>query len=299
MHAASRVHQADTKGSMMKLATNPSRPVLRYHGGKVRLAPWIMSFFPRHQVYVEPFGGGGSVLLAKAPAPTEVYNDLDSRVVGLFRVLRDPAKAAELARRLELTPFSREEYESWCYAKPTDDVDAAHQVVARGFMGQSSKGIWHRSGFDTRTNEDGYCSRVSALRATPEACRSVARRMVGVVLEHDDALDVIRRHDRSDALIYCDPPYLTTEGRGTRIYTHDFKAEDHRNLAAALHGLRSAMVVLSGYPSALYEELFPGWQRHQRKAMADGGRARTEVVWLNPACAAALEQQRSQQRMFA
>ncbi len=283
----------------MTLATTPVRPVLRYHGGKFRLAPWIMSVFPRHQVYVEPFGGGGSVLLAKEPAPTEVYNDLDSRVVGLFRVLRDPAKADELARRLELTPFAREEYENWCYAEPFDEIDAAHQLVARGFMGQSSKGIWQRSGLDTRINPDGYCSRVSALRASPGACRTVAQRLVRVVIEHDDALEVIRRHDRPDALIYCDPPYLTTEGRGTRIYTHDFKEADHRALADVLRSLRSAMVVLSGYPSSLYDELYPDWQQHQRKAMADGGRARMEVVWLNPACAAALDHQTAQQRMFA
>lgn len=282
----------------MKLATTSLRPVVRYHGGKFRLAPWILSFFPRHQVYVEPYGGGGSVLLAKIPAPTEVYNDLDSRVVGLFRVLRDPAKAEELARRLELTPFAREEYEGWCYANPIDEIDAAHQLVARGFMGQASKGIWQRSGLDTRINPDGYCSRVSALRAAPEACRVVAQRLIQVVIEHGDALDVIRRHDRPDALIYCDPPYLTAEGRGTRIYTHDFKTEDHRALADVLRDLK-AMVVLSGYPSALYSELYPDWQRHERKAMADGGRARTEVVWLNPACAAALEQQVAQQRMFA
>lgn len=282
----------------MKLATTSLRPVVRYHGGKFRLAPWILSFFPRHQVYVEPYGGGGSVLLAKIPAPTEVYNDLDSRVVGLFRVLRDPAKAEELARRLELTPFAREEYEGWCYANPIDEIDAAHQLVARGFMGQASKGIWQRSGLDTRINPDGYCSRVSALRAAPEACRVVAQRLIQVVIEHGDALDVIRRHDRPDALMYCDPPYLTAEGRGTRIYTHDFKTEDHRALADVLRDLK-AMVVLSGYPSALYSELYPDWQRHERKAMADGGRARTEVVWLNPACAAALEQQVAQQRMFA
>lgn len=279
--------------------TAPNRPVLRYHGGKFRLAPWILTFFPRHTVYVEPFGGGGSVLLAKVPAPTEVYNDLDSRVVGLFRVLRDHVKAEELARRLELTPFAREEYENWCYAEPVDDIDAAHQLVARGFMGQSSKGIWQRSGLDTRVNHDGYCSRVSALRASPNACRAVAQRLARVVIEHDDAIDVIKRHDRADALIYCDPPYLTAEGRGTRIYTHDFKVDDHRKLAAALRGLGSAMVVLSGYPSALYEELYPDWPCHQRKAMTDGGRERIEVVWLNPSCAAALEQQSAQQRMFA
>jgi DNA adenine methylase len=238
------------------------------------------------------------VLLSKTPAPTEVYNDLDSRVVGLFRVLRDPAKAEELARRLEMTPFSREEYEEWCYADPVDEIDAAHQVVARGFMGQSSKGIWQRSGFDTRINPDGYCSRVNALRATPDACRAVSKRLVQVVIEHDDAIRVIQRNDRPDALIYIDPPYLTATGHGTRIYTHDFKASDHRKLAEAIQCLQ-AMVVLSGYPSELYDELFSHWQRHERQAHTDSGRARTEVIWLNPACAQALEQQSAQIRMFA
>ncbi|OUM00555.1 DNA adenine methylase [Variovorax sp. JS1663] len=263
------------------------RPVLRYHGGKFRLAAWVLQFFPPHKVYVEPFGGGASVLAQKEPAPTEVYNDLDSRVVGLFRVLRDEVKAAELARRLSLTPFSREEYEGWCYAEPVDDIDAAHQIVARGFMGQSSKGIWQRSGLDTRVNPDGYCSRLNALRATPEACMAMAKRLATVLIEHDEALDVIRRHDRPDALIYCDPPYLTKQGRGTRIYTHDFDMEDHRNLAAELRDV-SAMVILSGYPSELYDEQYRGWERHERKAMADGARERTEVVWLNQACSEAL-----------
>jgi DNA adenine methylase len=207
-----------------------SRPILRYHGGKFRIADWVLAFFPPHKVYVEPFGGAASVLLSKQPCPTEVYNDMDSRVVTLFRVLRDETKAAELARRLSLTPFAREEYEGWCYAEPADDIDAAHQIVARGFMGQSSKGIWQRSGLDTRVNPDGYCSRINALRATPEACLAAAKRLSSVLIEHDDAIAVMRRHDRPDALIYCDPPYLTPEGRGTRIYTHDFDQADHRAL---------------------------------------------------------------------
>lgn len=268
--------------------TTITRPALRYHGGKFRLAPWVMQFFPPHNVYLEPFGGGASVLLQKPRVPTEIYNDLDSRVVGLFRVLRDQPKAAELARRLALTPFAREEYEEWCYAPPSDEIDAAHQLVARGFMGQSSKGIWQRSGLDTRINPDGYCSRVNALRASPQACLEAAQRLSSVVIEHGDAITLMRRHDRPDALIYCDPPYLTAQGHGTRIYTHDFKADDHRTLAAALNDLRS-MVVLSGYPSALYDELYPDWTRHERKAQTDGAHERTEVLWLNPACAASLE----------
>lgn len=271
--------------------TDSPRPVLRYHGGKFRIAEWVLQFFPPHKVYVEPFGGAASVLLAKQPAPSEVYNDADSRVVGFFRVLRDPVKAAELARRLDLTPFAREEYEQWCYAEPADEIDAAHQIVARGFMGQSSKGIWQRSGFDTRINGDGYASRLNALRASADACRVAAKRLQSVLIEHDDALEVIKRHDRPDALIYCDPPYLTTEERGTRIYAHDYKAADHEALAERLHA-STAMVVLSGYPTDLYARLYADWLTCDRKAMAYGGRERTEVVWLNPAAQRALNQAR-------
>ena len=84
------------------------RPLLRYHGGKWLLAPWIISHFPAHRVYVEPFGGAASVLIRKERSYAEVYNDLDSEVVNLFRVLR--AQPDDLVHAIELTPFARDEF---------------------------------------------------------------------------------------------------------------------------------------------------------------------------------------------
>lgn len=90
------------------------RPLLRYHGGKWRLAPWIISFFPDHRIYTEAYGGAASVLLRKKRSYAEVYNDLDGEIVNLFRVLRNPAQARELIRLVALTPFAREEFEAGC-----------------------------------------------------------------------------------------------------------------------------------------------------------------------------------------
>jgi DNA adenine methylase len=79
------------------------RPALRYFGGKHKLAPWIISHFPKHRVYVEPFGGAASVLIQKPRSYAEVYNDLDDSVWSFFKVLQSKEKSLELRRLLQVT----------------------------------------------------------------------------------------------------------------------------------------------------------------------------------------------------
>ncbi len=86
----------------------PTRPLLRWLGGKWRLAPWIIQHLPPHRIYIEPFGGAASVLLRKPRAHAEVWGDLDGGLVNLFAVLRS-TRAEELISAVTLTPFARAE----------------------------------------------------------------------------------------------------------------------------------------------------------------------------------------------
>src|SRR5436309_6352031 len=78
------------------------RPPVKWHGGKRYLCHKIIAYFPPHETYLEPFGGAASVLLNKAPAVVEVYNDLDQRITRLFRVLRSEEHTSELQSRENL-----------------------------------------------------------------------------------------------------------------------------------------------------------------------------------------------------
>ena len=274
-----------------------TRPVLRYHGGKFRLAPWIVGFFPAHHIYVEPFGGAASVLMHKTRAKNEVYNDLHHEVVNVFRVLRDPAEAARLAQLIRLTPFARAEFEQ-SYEPSDDPIEQARRTVLRSFMGFGSGAAFskHATGFRTGARGGRHAGAASDLNSWPDEVPAFVERLRGVSIEAQDALYLMARTDGPATLFYVDPPYplaTRSNARGVRQkYAKELTDDDHRRLAGVLHDLQG-MVVLSGYPCDLYDrELFPGWERHERRALADGARMRTEVVWLNPACSAALERSR-------
>ncbi|WAT38045.1 DNA adenine methylase [Klebsiella michiganensis] len=132
-------------------------PAIRYHGGKFRLASWIISHFPEHRCYVEPFGGGASVLLKKEASEAEVYNDLDGDVVNLFRVLRNPETAQQLVDACALTPYSRDEF-NCAYEDSENRVEQARRLIVRATMGFGSAGATKgKTGFrlDTKRNDDG------------------------------------------------------------------------------------------------------------------------------------------------
>lgn len=266
-------------------AQAPRRPLVRYHGGKWKLAGWIMNHFPPHRVYTEAFGGGGSVLLQKPRAYAEIYNDLDGEIVNLFRVARDQGE--HLALSLELTPFSRDEF-STAYEPHGAPLEQARRTLIRSFMGFGSAGASGQStGFRANSNRSGTTPAHDWMNY-PAHLRNVIQRLRGVVLENRDAVQVMQSHDGKQTLHYVDPPYVhETRNLRTRApaYKHEMTDAYHEALASALHGL-DGMVIVSGYRCQLYDRLFDGWQRIDAAAHADGARERIESLWLSPRCGA-------------
>jgi DNA adenine methylase len=256
----------------------PRRPVLRWHGGKWLLAPWIISHLPPHRVYVEPFGGAGSVLMRKAPSYAEIWNDLDRDVVNLFRVLRSE-RAHDLVEALRLTPFARDEFAE-AY-QPTDcDVERARRLVIRSIMGFGSNGHNRKTGFRANSNRSGTTPSHDWVNY-PESLMRVIERLRGVTVENRAAIDVMAQHDGPDTVHFVDPPYVSSTRSDTgHDYAHEMSDADHEALLAFLRGLKGR-VVLSGYPSALYDNALAGWRRVDRVTLADGAAKRTEVLWMN------------------
>jgi DNA adenine methylase len=211
---------------------------------------------------------------------------LDGEVVNLFRVLRSE-QASNLVRYLTLTPFSRQEFEE-AYEASEDPVERARRLIIRSFMGFGSNGHNRVTGFRANSNRSGTTP-AHDWQNYPESLATVVERLAGVTVENKDAKAVMAQHDGPETLHYVDPPYVfSTRADLSKDYAHELTDEDHAQLLGFLRGL-DGMVVLSGYPSDIYDQALHDWRRVEREALADGAAKRTEVLWINPLCAARLD----------
>jgi len=273
-------------------------PVMRYHGSKFRLAPWIQSFFPPHHTYVEPFGGAAGVMLQKKRSMSEVYNDMDGDVVNVFRVLRGPDTAKQLQRLIALTPYSREDFKL-SHSRTDDPIENARRVLVAAAMGFGSAGATkHTTGFRIDSARK-YGTAAHLWGEYPEEIMHFCDRFKNVVIENKPAADVIANHNRADTLFYVDPPYLhsTRNMGGNRgYYRHEMTDADHEELLVLLKSVDGSVIV-SGYDNELYNDLLAGWAKYSKKSRISAGRGtaiRMENVWLNSRC----QRNQAQMRLF-
>ena len=270
---------------------NRIRPVLRYPGSKWTAAPWIASHLPAHHTYVEPYGGSAAVLFSKARSTVEVWNDLNDDLWNLFQVLRDPEPAESLRRLARLTPYSRTEFRlAWePFPASLGRVERARRILVRSWMGFTGR-VTPPSG--TPATEMrlpcGYSGKTLIWDKWHEHVSSFTERLHGVFLENDPAIKVIERWDRPGTTFYVDPPYDRNIRHNDLYGEYEMDDAGQTALAECL-GRCEGAVMLSGYPSDLYEDLYADWIRVERETFNVNRNPRTECLWLNDVAAEALE----------
>jgi DNA adenine methylase len=276
---------------MSKLIKTISRPPLRYHGGKWRMADKIIPLLPQHSTYAEPFGGGASILLRKSRSKNEIYNDLDGDIVNVFRVMQNPVLAQDLRDKLYYTPFSRAELEQAWIEVENDPVEQARRCLIRSHMGFGSagatKGRTGFRGFDCY--ENSYSAPAKQWSELPQYLNQYIDRLRQVVLENSCAFKVIEKTNFLTTLLYVDPPYMietrSSMKSGQSYYRHEMSNNDHEKLLKTLNE-SNHMVVLSGYRSELYMDMLKDWNLLEFEARASRGHKgtvnRTECIWIKP-----------------
>lgn len=274
----------------------PVSPPLKWHGGKHYLAAKIIALMPPHLHYVEPYFGGGSVLLAKDPeGVSEVVNDLNWELTNLWACLQNEQAFAEFVRQVAAIPFSEAEYQDACrYITPDDCANGYGRFsviqAVRFFVRCRQSLAGHMKSFTgvtkTRTRR-GMNNEVSAWLTAIEGLPAVHERLKRVLILNRPAIDVIRGQDGPKTLFYCDPPYLHETRATTKDYQHEMSGVDHIELVEALGRIKGKFL-LSGYPNDVYESrrLIYGWNRYDfdlpnNAAGGESKRRMTECVWTN------------------
>jgi len=268
---------------------------LKWHGGKGafngKLAKWIIGLMPPHICYVEPFFGGGSVLLHKKPeGVSEVVNDLNSELINFWAVLRAPEWFTEFKRCIEAVPFSEAMFENAKNPRFAELSNGAVDRAVRFFIRcrQSRQGL--QKDFATLSKNrtrGGMNEQVSSWLTAIEGLADVHARLKRVVILNQPAIEVIRKTDVETTMFYIDPPYLHETRSTTGEYKHEMDTVDHRELLSVLAGIKGKML-LSGYRSALYDEFAASnnWNRHDfqipnNASSSASKETKTECLWAN------------------
>lgn len=248
--------------------------VLKYPGSKTKIAGWICSFIPEHDVYLEPFFGGGAVFFNKKPARVETINDLSSEVYNYFKVLRD--KPAELIKLLELTPYSRDEYNK-SFSKQENSVEAARCFAVRCCQGFGCSNRY-KNGF--RSSIGKTSPRTTSFWGNfPEVLKLASERLLEAQIENQDAIKLIERYNKEEVFIYADPPY-PHETRKNHLYENEMTDLEHIELLKTLKN-HKGKVMISSYENNLYDNYLIGWRKEFKNTTAEGSIKRTEVIYMN------------------
>ena len=267
-------------------AATPASP-LRYYGGLQSFARKIVEMLPPHDLYIEPFAGGMSVLLSKPASDTECVSDINPDLVNFWRVVQRPGSRRRLIELVELTPYSRAVFTECIGVLENgerDSVRRAWSLLVTCNQSRNGHGVresyWSYGKGNTNASAESWARLAARLERA-------GRRLRGVQIECLPYEAILQRFD-SRAVVLLDPPYLATTRVSTRVYQHEFTTDQHERLVRLVVRSKAKMVIC-GYANDLYEETLAGWNRVEMKGRSfanpcgNGGKRpfRTLVLWAN------------------
>lgn len=250
------------------------KAILKYPGGKWRISDWIISHFPEHKVYLEPFFGSGAVFFKKSPAYIETINDLDGNIVNLFRVCRENPE--ELASLISITPFARDEFIA-CYIPSDDPIEQARRTLVRFHQSFGTSNSSKRSWKNVQTYGGPRCA--TMWNYLPETILECFDRLKNAQIENKNAIELIERYNNENTLIYIDPPYLQST-RKRNLYAFEMSNTSHKEMLDVILKSKSK-IILSGYDNDLYNSVLTGWRTDEKTTTAQMGLHRVEKIWMN------------------
>ena len=257
------------------------KPPLTYFGGKQKLAKHILSLIPKHNLYCEPFFGGGAIFFAKPPSEMEVINDTNGDLIHFYAVVKKNCR--KLEKEIKATLHSREHHM------------AAKMVLGFPYLFNDIKRAWAiwvlaNESYSSRLDSDwGYDRKrntsAKRLHNKRESFSKVySERLERTELESTDALRVIQTRDSDQSFFYCDPPYFNSGMGHYKGYTE----QDFENLLKLLSSIKGKFL-LSSYPSTLLSKYIKKHKWYSKEiamplniiAKYNKGKKKTEVLTAN------------------
>ncbi len=265
------------------------RPLIKTHGGKNYLKHWVISNFPKDyekMFYLEPFIGGGSILLNKKPSPVEIINDLDSMTANLWEIVRNPLTFTQFHKKISCIDYLSMNFD---WAKHSEKHNLSNSpfdwAVIEYILRKMSRGGMKKNFAKSNRLRGGIMGDKNAWLSGIKELPLVASRIKNVIVKNKTAIEVIQQHSCPNSLIYCDPPYLASTRVSKQVYSHEMTYEDHEELLDTLLACKGK-VIISGYDSVLYFKKIGSWNKSVKQIVNHSSQSKTkktkeEIIWKN------------------
>jgi DNA adenine methylase len=260
------------------------RPPVKVHGGKFYLAKWIIEHLPENYQemhYLEPFCGGASVLLNKKPSKEEIINDLDDSIVTLLRVIRD--QCTQFIRKIKRISYKEANFEA--ALKRTEFPSDLHKAINEFVLRRMSRGGLKKAYAWSKRERGGQPGEINAWETIIDLIPAISTRLQNVIIINKPAIELLKIFDEPNVLVYADPPYLHETRESPEAYTHEMMVDEHMALAEVLNNFKGK-VLISGYPSRLYNKLYKNWRCEKKKIANHASQQKVkpikmELLWCN------------------